>query len=92
MLASEAPCLRLGASLPRIFFQLELLCTFDYTLVASLADKDSVVICAEHIQLTNMQASEALSRRRGASLESIFVSWICRAQLITGLCQLVMRR
>ena len=61
------------------------------TNVASLADKDGVINCAEKIQLTNMQSSEAPSRRWGASLERIFVSWICKAQLIKGLCQLVMR-
>ena len=61
------------------------------TTVASSADKDVVINCAEQIQLTNMQASEALSRRQGASMASIFVRWICKAQLITGLCQLVMQ-
>ena len=60
------------------------------TYIASPADKDGVINCAEQIQLTNMRASEAPSRRRGASLESIFVCWICEAQLITGLCQLLM--
>ena len=34
--------------------------------------------------------SEAPSWRQGASLASIFVSWIFKAQLITGLCQLLM--
>ena len=48
--------------------------------------------CAEQIQLTNMRAIEAPSRRRGASLASIFISWICKAQMIPGLCQLVMQR
>ena len=62
------------------------------TNVASPADKDGVINHAEQIQLTNMQASEAPSWRRGASLASIFVNRIWEAQLITGLCQLVMRR
>ena len=62
------------------------------TNVASSADKDGVIDCAKQVQLTNIRASEAPSRRRGASLASIFVSWICKAQMITGLCQLVMRR
>ena len=62
------------------------------TNVASPADEDGVINCTEQIQLTNRRASEAPSRRRGASLASIFVSWIGEAQLITGLCQLVMRR
>ena len=60
------------------------------TNVASPAD--GVINCAEQIQLTNVRVSEAQRRRRGASLVSIFVSWICETQLITGLCQLVMRR
>ena len=60
------------------------------TNIASTVDKDTVINCAEQIQLTNMQTSEAPSRRRGVLLASIFVSWICEAQSITGLCQLVM--
>ena len=62
------------------------------TYVASPADKDGVHNCVEQIQLTNVRASEAPRRRRGASLVSIFVSWICETELIAGLCQLVMRR
>ena len=62
------------------------------TYVASPADQDGVINCGEQIQLTNKRASEAPSWMRGASLASICVSWICKAQLITGLCQLVMRR
>ena len=62
------------------------------TNVALPADKDCVINGAEQIQLTNVQASEAPSQRRGASLARIFVSWICEAQLISGLCQLVMQR
>ena len=38
------------------------------TNVASPADKDVKFNCAKQIQLTNMRASEAPSRRRGASL------------------------
>ena len=41
------------------------------TNVASPADKDGVINCAEQIQLTNMGASEAPSWRRGPSLVSI---------------------
>ena len=61
------------------------------TNVASTADKYGVINCAEQTQVTNIRASEAQSRRRGASLASIFVGWICKAQLITSLFQLVMR-
>ena len=38
--------------------------------VASPADKEGVINCAKQIQLTNMQTSEAPSRRRRASLVS----------------------
>ena len=44
------------------------------TNVASPADKDGVINCAEQIKLTNIRANEALSQRQGASLASIFVS------------------
>ena len=55
------------------------------TNVASPADKDGVIDCVEQIQLTNMRASEAPSRRQGTTLASIFIRWIFKAQLITGL-------
>ena len=54
------------------------------TNVANPINKDDINGDAEEIQLTNMQASEAPRRWRGASLASIFVSWICKAQLITA--------
>ena len=38
------------------------------TNVAHQADKDGLINCVEQIQLTNMQAREALSRRQRASL------------------------
>ena len=53
------------------------------------ADKDGVIKRAEQIQ--SIQAGESPSRRRRASLASLFVSWICKAQLTTCLCQLVVR-
>ena len=66
--------------------------TFDIgTSVSSLADKDGVVDCAEQIQLTEIQASEASSRRRGALLAIISVSRICKKLSLTGLGQLVTR-
>ena len=41
------------------------------TNAASPADKDVIINCAEKIQLTNMRASEAPSRRQGASLANM---------------------
>ena len=57
------------------------------TNVANLTDEDDIIGDSEKIQLTNMRASGAPSRRRGASLASIFVSWICKESPIIGLCQ-----
>ena len=53
------------------------------------ADEDGVI---NHAEQKNIRANEAPSRRQGVSLASIFFSWICKAQLITGLCQLVKGR
>ena len=53
------------------------------TNVASPADKDGVINCAEQIQLTNMLASKAPRLRLRDLLAQIFVSLICLAQLIT---------
>ena len=55
---------------------MHLVCVFG-TNVASPADEEGVIDCAEQIQLTEMQASEAPSSRQGASLASIFDSWLC---------------
>ena len=43
--------------------------------VALPANKDGVIGCAKQIRLTEMQASEAPSRRRGASLASMSVKY-----------------
>ena len=57
------------------------------TKVANPIDEDNIIGDAEQIQLTNMRASGAPSRRQGAPLASIFVSWICEESPIIGLHQ-----
>ena len=56
------------------------------TNVANPIDKDNIISDAKQIKLTNMQACGAPSRREGAPLASIFVSWICKESPIIGLC------
>ena len=62
------------------------------TNVANPIAEDDIIGDAEQIQLTNMRASGAPSRRRGVSLASIFVSWICEESPIIGLCQWDLQR
>ena len=46
------------------------------TNVANPIDDDNIIGNAEQIQLTNMRATGAQSRRQGTPLASIFVSWM----------------
>ena len=57
------------------------------TNVANPIDEDNINGDAEQIQLTNVRASGAPSRRQGAPLASLFASWICEESPIIDLCQ-----
>ena len=54
------------------------------TNVANLTDKDDIISDSEQIQVINVQASGALSGRRGAPLACMNVSWICEESPIIG--------
>ena len=50
--------------------------------------EDDIIGDAEKIQLKNMRASGAPSRRQGAPLACIFVCWICKELPIIGICSM----